>query len=116
MLTIDNPFTGEKIQIALADCKWNVYDDRIPSWYKANQVCQELGNGWRLPTKIELTEMFKQLYLNRKGNLGWADYWSSTESSEKDAWKVSPNEEWDEIVSYIQEKSESGHVRAVRTL
>jgi hypothetical protein len=58
MVTIDNPFTGEKIQVALVDCDWNGHT-HIPSWYKANQVCQELGNGWHLPTKIELKEMFK---------------------------------------------------------
>jgi len=43
-----------------------------------------------------------------------SDYWGSTESSEKDAYKVSLNE--DEIIAYIREKNESGSVRPVRNL
>jgi hypothetical protein len=45
------------------------------NWYEAKEVCDKLGDGWRLPTKDE----FIILYSNRKSIGGFKDgaYWSS---------------------------------------
>ncbi|MBL0202382.1 MAG: DUF1566 domain-containing protein [Chitinophagaceae bacterium] len=47
------------------------------SWDKAKEACAELGNGWRLPTKDELNEMYKNRVAIGGFTLG--GYWSSTE-------------------------------------
>ena len=45
------------------------------NWYVANKLCQEIGDGWRLPTDIELN----LIYENRDTIAGISDgdYWSS---------------------------------------
>jgi len=50
---IEHPLTEEKIRIAKAD-----FSD-IMNWEQANVACKTLGSGWRLPTKEELNEMYK---------------------------------------------------------
>jgi hypothetical protein len=47
-------------------------------WGYAKIVCEELGDGWRLPTREEL----RLMYLNKHAIDGFDDeyYWSSTES------------------------------------
>jgi hypothetical protein len=72
MLKITHPLTGEEIQVANADFS-NQMD-----WNNANQSCQNLGNGWRLPTMEELTAMYTQLHLKRIGNFSKDKiYWSN---------------------------------------
>ena len=47
-------------------------------WKESKKACASLGEGWRLPTKEELTI----LYENKDSIGGFADtwYWSSTET------------------------------------
>ncbi len=54
------------------------------TWYEAKAACEELGPGWRLPTKKE----FKLIYKNRNKIDGFFKrfYWSSEELNEKVAW------------------------------
>tara|TARA_B110000285_G_C14608422_1_gene373815 strand:+ start:166 stop:525 length:360 start_codon:yes stop_codon:yes gene_type:complete len=53
-------------------------------WYDAKKACAELGDGWRLPTKNELSF----LYENKAKIGGFSDsyYWSSTEADSDGAW------------------------------
>ena len=46
-------------------------------WPSAINVCTQLGEGWRLPTKKELQQMFKNQ--EKIGGFTRLDYWSSTE-------------------------------------
>ncbi len=80
MLEIKHPNTGEILQVALNDFIGDEDDERVSSWYEARQACEQLGNGWRLPTKFELKAMYTQLHLNGKGNFrdGYC-YWRSSE-------------------------------------
>jgi len=50
------------------------------NWKDANQKCNDLGDGWRLPDKSELAF----LYANRAtiGNFKGKDYWSSTATTQ----------------------------------
>ena len=41
------------------------FENRM-DWYQAKSACNDLGNGWRLPTKSELKLMFKLLDPNGK--------------------------------------------------
>jgi hypothetical protein len=53
-------------------------------WYKAKEVAENFGLGWRLPNKYELN----LLYLQKDvvgGFAGYA-YWSSTENDSGNAW------------------------------
>lgn len=54
-------------------------------WNMAMRLCNELGDGWRLPTKNELNLLFKNK--DTIGGFTRLDYWSSTEGQDKElAW------------------------------
>jgi hypothetical protein len=76
MLKITHPLTGDEVQVANADF------DFYSSWDIANQSCQNLGNGWRLPTLEELSAMHTQLFLKKIGNFSRQSYWSSLKGHE----------------------------------
>ncbi len=67
---------GKPIKIGNFEVSQNNFPEYM-SWYDAKNVCANLGNGWRLPTKDELWTM----YLNRDkiNNSENNYYWSSTE-------------------------------------
>jgi hypothetical protein len=71
-VTIDN------LQVATMDCVF------AKNWFDANKYCQELGVGWRLPTKNEL----EILYKNKDSIKGFSNsgYWSFTEDNSDFAW------------------------------
>jgi hypothetical protein len=73
MLEIKSPITGERLQVAEND-----FENEM-NWYQAKSACNDLGNGWRLPTKSELELMYNELHLRGKGNFKNSGYWSSTE-------------------------------------
>ena len=54
------------------------------TWEAAKKACADLGDGWRMPTKEELNEM----YLNKDkiGAFTLDNYWSSSENSNFYAW------------------------------
>ena len=54
------------------------------TWDEAKEACEALGEGWRLPTKHELNEMYKKRDV--VGGFASYLYWSSTEYDNYDAW------------------------------
>ena len=56
MIEITNPITGERIQVGLND-----FENKM-TWDDAVQACNDIGNGWRLPIKLELEVMYKELH------------------------------------------------------
>jgi len=90
----------EELEIALAELKaeyskivlkpefeaFEVYHEDLEgrfTWAEAKKACEALGEGWRLPTKNELNEMYKK----RDVVGGFAFfYWSSTEYDNSNAW------------------------------
>jgi hypothetical protein len=74
----------------------------------AKKVCEDLGDGWRLPTILELNIM----RFNRENVNGFTDeyYWSSTE--------INNNYVWSKFFAnggeYYTSKDDRGYVRAVR--
>jgi len=54
------------------------------TWEESKAYCESLGNGWRLPTRVELLLMYEN-----KEEIGGIDigyYWSSAENDNDDAW------------------------------
>lgn len=80
------------------------------TWREAKEACEALGAGWRLPTKEELNEMYK----NRAVVGGFASYyyWSSTEVDNYGAWiQLFANG-----LQNFSFKANGSYVRAVRAL
>lgn len=75
---IEHPLTGEKLRIAKAD-----FTDKM-TWENAYAACNALGSGWRLPTREELNEMYKNRH-TIGGFKTWY-YWSSCEYNNDRAW------------------------------
>ncbi len=69
---ITNTYSIGTLEIAKADFPITM------NWIEANKACNELGNGWRLPSKWELNLLFKNM--DKIGGLKIANYWSSTEN------------------------------------
>ena len=82
-------------------------DLEIMNWHEAREVCENLGDGWRLPTKDELNI----LYENKDKIGGFASdyYWSSTELEIENgtAWRqyfTSGNQlsDWKQFTNYVR--------------
>ncbi len=108
MLKFTHPITGAEVQVGNQD-----FSDRM-NWEEAKRACNDLGDGWRLPTKEELKAIFNQLHKNGEGNFESDGYWSNTEVDIYLAWYFDFNTgsadyyDKDHLTTYL--------VRAVRTL
>jgi len=92
--------------------KFEVYPKDLGqhNWEDAKKICEELGDGWRLPTKEELNLM----WLNREsiGGFAAASYWSSSCYNNNIAW-------FQHFYNGLQNfdfKLTTNYVRAVRAL
>ena len=47
------------------------------NWQDAKKACEDLGSGWRLPSKGELLILYKNM--DKIGGFADDGYWSSTE-------------------------------------
>jgi len=81
------------------------------NWDDANEFCASLGDGWRLPTKVELSNLYRErVKIGASGGM----YWSSTENTEYFIWardfdRMSGGEKAENIDQLF-------NVRAVRTI
>ena len=80
MLEIEHPLTGEKLQVANKDFKFQM------EFYDAIRAYENLGSGWRLPTIEELELMYEKLHKKGIGNFHNDYYWSSSENDTSYAW------------------------------
>ncbi len=69
---IINPLTKETIEVYV-----EAFEEEL-DWYLAKTECENIGPGWRLPTRNELFEINKII---GDFELGEDNYWSSTERS-----------------------------------
>jgi hypothetical protein len=70
--------------------KFEIYKENLPHhihYQEAVKQCSNLGNGWRLPTKEELIEMFE---MQKRGEITFGNYgcWSGTEDESKMVWSL----------------------------
>ena len=104
---IGNPIKVDNLEIAQNDFEYCM------TWDDAKKACAALGDGWRLPTKEELNEMYR--HKHRIGGFAAAYYWSSSECSEygsDDAW----NQFFGSGSQHNYYKDGTNCVRAVRAL
>lgn len=99
---IGKPIRMGKIEVAQSD-----FSKRM-DWKDAKEACANLGNGWRLPTKKEISKIYKNK--DEIGGFASKDYWSSTVSNTSFAWGQSfyGGNQFD------GNKSSLNYVRAVR--
>jgi hypothetical protein len=92
--------------------KFEVYPKDLGEhkWEDAKKLCEDLGDGWRLPTREELHIM----WLHRDYITGFAAafYWSSSEYNSFAAWY----QYFDDGLQYYSYKVNTYYVRAVRAL
>jgi uncharacterized protein (TIGR02145 family) len=105
-LEIEHPITGAKLVVANQDFSMEM------TWLDAQSACEELGNGWRLPSIDELQAIYDQLHEEGQGNFKDKIYWSSTEDDAeyaKNFWFSSGDPDY-------ESKDVPNYVRAVRDL
>ena len=92
--------------------KFEVYPEDLGehNWKDAKKVCEDLGDGWRLPTREELHLM----WLNKDsiGGFAAAYYWSSSEYNNNFVW----NQNFYNGNQNLTNKYYTFYVRAVRAL
>ena len=79
------------------------------SWKDAKKACSDLGDGWRLPTRVELDLLYQH-----KENIGGFDnyeYWSSESTDQNSAWI----QYFGNGYQYTNDGAEIPYVRVVRT-
>ena len=85
-------------------------DLKPSSWNNAIGLCSKLGDGWRLPTILELHLMYESK--DFIGNLKDTVYWSSTGYFASYAWGFG----FDNGSANFYSKSNPNYVRAVRSI
>jgi hypothetical protein len=83
----------------------------IMDWSEAMKAFENLGDGWRLPTKDELNILYKNKNKSFQGLRYWNTYWSSTEFDNFNMWA----QEFDNGRQFDKVKYGKCSVRAVRT-
>jgi len=80
------------------------------TWEEAKAYCKSLGDGWRMPTRVELLLMYEAK--EEIGGFATDYYWSSTEDDNDGiAWIQTFNPGY---LDFYANKSDSNYVRAVK--
>ena len=111
-LKIDIKLEQEPILCNHPAISFEVYPNDLGemTWKDAMKACADLGDGWRLPNRLELLLMH-----NNKDELGgfaYFNYWSSTEIDNYNAWLQNFNDGF----QVNSNKINFLYVRAVRTI
>ena len=80
------------------------------TWDDAMNACDGLGDGWRLPTRLELLLMHNNQ--DELGGFAFGYYWSSTENGNFPAWI----QNFGTGFQFNGYKTNNHYVRAVRTI
>jgi hypothetical protein len=70
------------MEIPYQRLEWGKTCDKELNWEDAKKWCEEQGEGWRLPTRLELLEAYEQ----KVSGFATSLYWSSTENGSSSAW------------------------------
>ena len=97
---------GIKIQITQND-----FTDQL-NWSTAKLKCEEVGEGWRLPSISELEEIFENKEQYNFANYGYWTYWSIEELNEEESLSFSGVE--GNITTHL--KTTNNYVRAVKNI
>ena len=80
------------------------------TWEGAKKACNDLGDGWRLPTKEELNEMYRNK--DKLGAFTLDNYWSSSENTNYYSW----SQDFSSGIQNSNSKLNPNLVRAVKAL
>jgi hypothetical protein len=97
---------GNRIQIAQNDFAKQL------NWSTAKLMCEEIGEGWRLPTISELEGIFENKEQYNFANYGYWTYWSIEELNEEESLSFSGVE--GNITTHL--KTTNNYVRAVKNI
>ena len=86
--------------------EWGATCNKDLKWEKAKKWCEEQGDGWRLPTRLELL----QAYEDKIDGFESGYYWSSNEYSATNAWY----QNFSAGYQYDGDKASTFYVRCVR--
>ena len=102
-LDVVNPLVVTEIELSfeIADKS----PEKMMTWYEAVEYCKTLGDGWRLPTKKELNQIYESNNDFIKDN-----YWSGTEGVGNGAWRQDMSDGYQGHGN----KNNGNYVRAVR--
>lgn len=102
------PVKKETYKVLEQHLKFEVYPKDLGqhNWEDAKKICEDLGDGWRLPTREELHLM----WLNKDDSFAAAYYWSSSEYSNYNAW----HQNFYNGNQFYYVKNNTYYVRAVR--
>jgi len=101
--TIGNPIRIGDLEVAQFDFPKKM------NWHDAKMACAELGRGWSLPTKMELSLLYQNQV--KIGGFSTSYYWSSTETDIDNAWRHNFSFEMSGFIAY---KGNEYFVRAVK--
>ena len=95
--------------------EWGLTSEKEMNWEDAKQWCEKQGEGWRLPTIIEL----EQAYNDKINGFEASYYWSSTEYSQTGAWiyswpgayRFSSTRDYDYYVRCVRGRRTLGHLK-----
>ena len=104
---IDNKLV--KMTIKEQNLEWGATSEEELNWDEAKEWCKKQGEGWRLPTRLELLEAYEQKIKGFSTNV----YWSSTESSSDGAWYQSFS---NGLQFTDSRKSNHNYVRCIRSI
>ena len=80
------------------------------TWEAAKKACADLGEGWRLPTKEELNEMYRNK--DKIGAFTLDNYWSSSENTNFYSW----SQDFSSGIQNSNSKLNPNYVRAIKSL
>jgi hypothetical protein len=101
-IIIGNPITIGNLLVAQNDFPIGM------NWDNAKKACADLGDGWHLPTRVEITILYKNM--EKIGGFTRESYWSTAEEDTKYAWEHS----FGSGEQYSSDKGKQYRVRAVR--
>jgi hypothetical protein len=104
---------GDTAQVSISNLQFSQILDSRMNWYDAMKFSDQLGNGWRLPTRQELAMAKKIGIINNKK---YIYYWTCNESSEhkKFAWCVNDHMVGGCYSYHTSHKTNLQHVLLVR--
>jgi hypothetical protein len=109
-IEISSPIIGNPIKFGSLEIAQHDFE-KYMTWDDAKKACAALGDGWRLPTKEELNELYK--HQDKIGGFAAAYYWSSGEDGNDYAW----NQSFANGSQYDYDaKDATYYVRAVRAI
>jgi hypothetical protein len=106
----NNPIIGNTIKIENLEIAEKDFQNEM-NWDEAKIVCENIGDGWRLPTIIELNILYQNK--DRIGGFSTNYYWSSTEADYTRAGNIDFNTGMQYDMTM---KEATRYVRAVRTI